>query len=58
MVNMKNKILLIVSIFICSLIMSSGIYMSVTINDNQKSKIDTLESWMTIESKKKKIIRV
>lgn len=55
---MKNKILLIVSIFICSLIMSSGIYMSVTINDNQKSKIDTLESWMTIESKKNKIIRV
>lgn len=55
---MKNKILLIVSIFICGLIISSGIYMSVTINDNQKSKIGTLESWIKIESKKNKIVRV
>ena len=56
--NMKNNKLLIILIVLCSLIMSSGIYISVTINDNQKSKIDTLNSWMTIESKKNKIIRV
>ena len=55
---MKNNKLLIILIVLCSLIMSSGIYISVTINDNQKSKIDTLNSWMTIESKKNKIIRV